>query len=225
MLGRVRCRHVGYDSRSGPADRLSRFGWLVIPRWPQTRKRPRTEIISDDRTGSGIVSAALASRPHHLDGAGAGDDCAGGFRLVVLAFPATLRNCLVLSLAAHLGLVLYGSTIPAVMWTIGSARRDAPDRAHVRQIRVASLHETSDSSRGSRSGDAGRLRQPTDRWDVASGPLTLADASLKNARPKFEEVSTPLRESGITPAPMAPGSVQHPPARILRRRVPRHAWS
>ena len=29
-----------------------------------------------------------------------------------------LRNCLVLSLAAHLGLVLYGSTIPAVMWTL-----------------------------------------------------------------------------------------------------------
>ncbi len=53
-----------------------------------------------------------------------------------------LRNCLVLSLAAHLGLVLYGSTIPAVMWTLGPDRRDAMDRAHIRQIRVAPLVES-----------------------------------------------------------------------------------
>ncbi len=48
-----------------------------------------------------------------------------------------LRKCLVLSLAAHLGLVLYGSTVPAVMWAVNPDRRDATSRAHVREIRVA----------------------------------------------------------------------------------------
>ena len=35
-----------------------------------------------------------------------------------------LRNCLVVSLAAHLGLVLYGSTLPGFPWTLGSRRQD-----------------------------------------------------------------------------------------------------
>src|SRR5262245_54287402 len=50
-----------------------------------------------------------------------------------------LRNCLVLSLAVHLGLVLGGSTMPAVMRFLGGARRGATDRSHIRKIRVAAL--------------------------------------------------------------------------------------
>lgn len=47
-----------------------------------------------------------------------------------------LRNCLVLSLAGHLGLVLYGSTIPAVMSTLASECRESLDRTHLRRIRI-----------------------------------------------------------------------------------------
>ena len=115
-----------------------------------------------------------------------------------------LRNCLVLSLAAHLGLVLYGSTIPAVMWTIGAGRREATDQTHIRQIRVAPVRESSTSAEGSRLSDSGRVRQAADRWDVASAPLLLADASLKGDRPKFSGISPPIHDPEITSPPLAP---------------------
>src|SRR5271157_5415164 len=54
-----------------------------------------------------------------------------------------LRKCLVLSVAAHFGLVLYGSTIPSVRWAFGTNRRDAAQRAHIRNIKVALKNEAS----------------------------------------------------------------------------------
>src|ERR1700679_1508255 len=69
-----------------------------------------------------------------------------------------LRNYLVLSLVAHLGLVLYGSTIPAVMWTVGQRRRDAQDRSHIRQIRVAPLHEANSTHGGAQLSASGQNR-------------------------------------------------------------------
>ena len=57
-----------------------------------------------------------------------------------------LRKCLVLSLAAHFGLVVYGSTIPTVMSTLGLDRRDDQDRSHIRQIRVAPLVDSTSTS-------------------------------------------------------------------------------
>ena len=39
-----------------------------------------------------------------------------------------LRKCIVLSLAAHVGLVFYGSTMPAVLWAVNPDRRDAKSR-------------------------------------------------------------------------------------------------
>ena len=115
-----------------------------------------------------------------------------------------LRNCLVLSLAAHLGLVLYGSTIPAVMWTVGQARRGALDRSHIRQIRVAPLRESNTSRGGARLSESGQNRPVADRWDIATAPLKLADASLKTARPKGNDLSVPIREPEITPPPLMP---------------------
>src|SRR5438105_5972816 len=48
-----------------------------------------------------------------------------------------LRKCLALSIIAHAGLALYGSTIPAVLRVLRPALRDrAPDR-HIRKIRVS----------------------------------------------------------------------------------------
>src|SRR5580698_4942374 len=97
-----------------------------------------------------------------------------------------LRNCLVLSLAVHLGLVLYGSTIPAVMWTLGPDRRDAADRAHIRQIRVAPLVESNAPMNGPRMSNSGQAGFAAERWDLGPVPLKLADASLRVARPDID---------------------------------------
>src|SRR5712691_8636007 len=53
-----------------------------------------------------------------------------------------LRKCLVLSLAAHVGLVLYGSTVPAVQLAFRAHRRDAASRPHLHQVRVTPLVES-----------------------------------------------------------------------------------
>ena len=125
-----------------------------------------------------------------------------------------LRNCLVLSLAAHLGLVLYGSTIPAVMWTVGQVRRDAHDRSHIRQIRVAPLRESKTSAGGTQVAESSQVRQAAERWDVASAPLKLADASLKAVRPKGNELSVPIREPEITSPPLPPAASSVPEEKI-----------
>jgi hypothetical protein len=102
-----------------------------------------------------------------------------------------LRNCLVLSLAVHLGLVLCGSTIPAVMRVLGAARRDPAARAHIRKIRVAALIEPVPPPTGDQARSIGEPRpsRPEDagtraiRWDLVTPPLRLESAKLDFARP------------------------------------------
>ena len=53
-----------------------------------------------------------------------------------------LRKCLVLSLAAHLGLVLYGSTVPAVQFALRGVTSDSAERSHIRRIQIAPLVES-----------------------------------------------------------------------------------
>ena len=50
-----------------------------------------------------------------------------------------LRNCLVLSLAAHLALVVFGTAFPGLAWTLSPNRRASRERPHIREIRVATL--------------------------------------------------------------------------------------
>ena len=113
-----------------------------------------------------------------------------------------LRKCLVLSLAAHLGLVLYGSTIPAVMWALGPDRRD----------RHESGAYPPDSSRPPGRVEIGRARvhdrvmlEPgaAHRGTLGPGGRTteLADASLKTARPKVDDRSGRVLESEARIAP------------------------
>ena len=52
-----------------------------------------------------------------------------------------LRNCLVLSLAAHLALVLFGSAFPGILWSLTPHRRYPNEQSHIREIRVAALVE------------------------------------------------------------------------------------
>ncbi|MFI5455914.1 MAG: hypothetical protein ACHRXM_10735 [Isosphaerales bacterium] len=134
-----------------------------------------------------------------------------------------LRNCLVLSLAAHLGLVLCGSTVPAVIWAIGGDRRDAADRSHIRQIRVAALVEPGQgpgnastySSAGPRPADAQDVRSRATRWDLVTAPLELADAPLRVARPIVRDQAQPVESGEHKSAPpvevgtVTPKSARH----------------
>ena len=105
-----------------------------------------------------------------------------------------LRKCLVLSLAAHLGLVLYGSTEPAVLWAVNPDRRDATSRVHVREIRVAPLLESVPPS-GKESlvlnaathlADDRKTMTNSPNWDLVAAPLSLEDKALCTDRPDFE---------------------------------------
>ena len=175
---------LGYDSRSWSAERplwIERAETKVVP-----NPEPAAAQRSNPMTGLDLESFLLLLRADLTTWVVLGLATLG---LAVLVWSCwrsrrALRNCLVLSLAAHLGLVLYGSTIPAVMWTLGPDRRDATDRAHIRQIRVAPLVESNASTGGPRLSDSGQVRSATERWDVAAAPLKLADASLRVARPK-----------------------------------------
>ena len=89
-----------------------------------------------------------------------------------------LRKCLVLSIAAHVGLVLYGSTLPIVMLTLPSSESNPTTRDRIRQIRVAPWVEGSEEpSADGRAGD--RVAE----WDRSHEPLALADASITWPRP------------------------------------------
>jgi hypothetical protein len=124
-----------------------------------------------------------------------------------------LRTCLVLSLAAHLGLVLFGSTIPAVVWTLDPSRRPAADRSHIRQVRVAPLVEpqklagdvSTPAGAGKGKTDAAAARSRAAGWDLVTAPLALADAKLQVARPSVKEQPQPA-PSG-EPKPSAPDAV------------------
>jgi hypothetical protein len=122
-----------------------------------------------------------------------------------------LRNCLVASLAVHLGLVLYGSTFPTVMWSLGVDRRDPARSAHIRRIRVAPLPEAArlpgrdqlpaiappELSNGAR-------RAPRSlRWDMVDAPLALADAPVRAPRPKVENGVSTTKSVQALAAPAA----------------------
>ncbi len=67
-----------------------------------------------------------------------------GIGLAVLAWSSwrsrrVLRRCLVVSLAAHLGLFMYGSTVPAVQKVLRGGRPETTDRDHIRRIRVTPI--------------------------------------------------------------------------------------
>src|SRR4051794_23642689 len=48
-----------------------------------------------------------------------------------------LRKCLALSIVAHAGLALYGSTVPSVFRVLRAGARDPAEGAHIRKIRVS----------------------------------------------------------------------------------------
>jgi hypothetical protein len=134
-----------------------------------------------------------------------------------------LRKCLVLSLAAHLGLVLYGSTVPAVQLAVRGATSDSAERSHIRRIQVAPLVESAKSSGGGtstvRNGDTppdgAGSPSSSRRLELAAAPLRLADVALRAPRPAVADLT--VAESGSNPpAPIALGTAtprqSHPAA-------------
>ncbi len=75
-----------------------------------------------------------------------------------------LRRCLALSVLAHAGLALYGSTVPAVFRVFRLAARESGRKPHIRQIRVTPV--------------PARLRFPP---DCAHRPLRTAPRAWSTA--------------------------------------------
>ena len=59
-----------------------------------------------------------------------------------------LSKCLALSVVAHAGLALYGTTASSVFRALGSSSHDRSAERHVRQIRVAPVPEKLDAANG-----------------------------------------------------------------------------
>ena len=125
-----------------------------------------------------------------------------------------LRNCLVLSLAAHLALVVFGSAFPGMVWSLSPNRRDPNERSHIREIRVATAGRSGKPpSRRSRSPRAGRPKPSGDdtanatqgpRWDLVDVPLALEDQQLQVGRPSaVDQLKTVLKPKLAETAPAA----------------------
>ena len=132
-----------------------------------------------------------------------------------------LRKCLVLSLAAHLGLALYGSTVPAVQLAVSGESSESAERSHIRRIQVAPLVESAKPSGGGTSTDREGDTAPdgagspasSPRLELAASPLRLADVALHAPRPVVADQTggasgpnppPPIVLGTVTPRPMLP---------------------
>ncbi len=112
-----------------------------------------------------------------------------------------LRKCLVLSLAAHLGLVIYGSTVPAVRKIVRGGTADESDREHIRQIRVAPLAESTRPNGRPAAGEAARTGSSVPPLELAATSPKLDDPELRVARPPTDSGQT---DAGSPPPPGSP---------------------
>ena len=128
-----------------------------------------------------------------------------------------LRKCLVLSLAAHLGLVIYGSTVPAVRKAVRGARSDPKDRQHIRRIRVAPVVESGRPTGRPGVAESAASSSKVPRLELASASRELPDPALRVGRPSVAGPSAvesgspsqpgpPIAMAVATPRPARPGS-------------------
>jgi hypothetical protein len=102
-----------------------------------------------------------------------------------------LRKCLVLSVAVHVGLVVYGSSLPALQAVMPTGLGQDKGEGGIREIRVAPVADGSESSATPSAEDGSRRMAP---WDRPEGALALADPALRPDRPETPEPE-PLRRS------------------------------
>jgi hypothetical protein len=120
------------------------------------------------------------------------------------------RRCLILSVAAHAGIALYGSTVPSVFRVLGHSPQDRDTRPHIRQIRVSPMIARPEVSKASTPGTTKADAAPNGAsLDLAVEPLRLADAQLNataagSARPMD------------SPAPAAPAPLRREPLQVAR---------
>jgi len=96
-----------------------------------------------------------------------------------------LRKCLVLSIAAHVGVVFYGSTHPFVVMALQPKDANEATRERIRQIKVTPSVERMDPSSppgGSRA--TGRRTKP---WEQQLDTLALAEPKLTRSRPELTD--------------------------------------
>ncbi len=103
-----------------------------------------------------------------------------------------LSKCLALSVVAHAGLALYGSTSSSVFRALGSSSRDRSAEAHIRQIRVAPVPADPGSLKEGRSAAQGLIgprstgnpetSAPGPSPDMAGEPIRLVEAKLTGLR-------------------------------------------
>jgi hypothetical protein len=99
------------------------------------------------------------------------------------------------------------------MWTLNPGRREAADRSHIRQIRVAALLDPArsggdksfSSGAAKRTADAGDRRVRTAQWDLVTAPLALPDAKLITPRPNVNDLAQPIQHG--EGSPVAPDAV------------------
>jgi hypothetical protein len=136
-----------------------------------------------------------------------------------------LRKCLALSVTAHMGLALYGSTFLIVLLALQPRSvDDESPRARIRQIRVSPWPAVEPEARAETpAGRPASERTPTRLmpWDRPREALVLADARVDPPRPAVARpealaplatpVAAPLAATAVapesrTPAPAAPES-------------------
>src|SRR3954454_6309492 len=102
-----------------------------------------------------------------------------------------LRKCLVLSVAAHVALVIYGGSLPIVLPVRSSFDKSEPSRERIRQIRVQPLTGG--------PGAAGKLARPggaglrVDSWDQPRDALALVETKVAVSRPERAALEETLR--------------------------------
>jgi hypothetical protein len=116
-----------------------------------------------------------------------------------------MRKCLALSIVAHAGLALYGSTIPSVFRTLRAGRNDPREGQHIRTIRVTptaeAIAERAGPQHPSPSPAASRVNPATATRlspDLVIKPRRLADARLVPAHAATRGPADPA-EPGPTP--------------------------
>ncbi len=113
-----------------------------------------------------------------------------------------LRKCLVLSIFAHLGLALYGSTLPFVgaLGSIGGGEEN-DKKEHLQSIQVTSTPTDKTKKTASASG----LENRNAPWDQPQTPLALAEARIKplDHPSPANDAAAPGR-TAADPKPLAP---------------------
>ncbi len=137
-----------------------------------------------------------------------------------------LRKCLFLSIAAHIALIFYGGSSPAIQryLRLGS-KVHKPDRA-IERIKVTSFDDSARAERDPSAQKSPTALRPVAAWDRDPGVLALAEATRPLARPDRPDpapapaLEAPRAAESTLPANTAPEVASpEPPASEPPRKI------